>query len=204
MPSSCLKTYVYMHCEVLNNKVKEGSMIRHRSAYSIIILVTIETMASSLLVGLAPVTQAASASTPAAGPETVVSPVQSCDDAYDATGIGGAGVGQVAAIGNGLYSFSIKFNPEFIASLPPTTDFLWGEAQVFVDGIYAFQVAAGHERPLAQSFHGRLKLQGRAYGKANRDRIQRGQILSFKIALLLIDPASGTFYPGHGRITCRL
>ena len=114
------------------------------------------------------------------------------------------GIGQIRAAEKGLYSFSVAFNDDFIAAHPPTTDFLWGEARLFVDGKYAFSIPTGHPRPLRESFHGLIKLQGYKYGRRNRLTIQRGNFLSFRISLLLIDPVSGTFYPGHGTISCRL
>jgi hypothetical protein len=137
-------------------------------------------------------------------PQSIVAPMQSCNDAYDQTGVGGAGIGQIRAGEKGFYSFSIAFNADFIAAHPPTTDFVWGEARLFVDGKYAFSIPTGHPRPLAESFHGLIKLQGYKYGRRNRLTIQRGNFLSFRISLLLIDPVSGTFYPGHGTISCRL
>jgi hypothetical protein len=138
------------------------------------------------------------------GTQSVVPPVQSCNDAYDQTGVGGAGVGQIRALGDGVYSFTVKFNPDFIAAHPPTTDFVWGDARIFVNGSYAFTIPTGHPRPIAEWFHSTIKLQGYKYGRRNRQTIQRGDLLSFRISLLLIDPVSGTFYPGHGTISCRL
>jgi hypothetical protein len=137
-------------------------------------------------------------------PQSIVAPMQSCNDAYDQTGVGGAGIGQIRAGEKGFYSFSIAFNDDFIAAHPPTTDFVWGEARLFVDGSYAFSIPTGHPRPLRESFHGLIKLQGYKYGRRNRQVIQRGAFLSFRISLLLIDPVSGTFYPGHGTISCKL
>jgi hypothetical protein len=136
--------------------------------------------------------------------QSAAPPVQSCDDAYDQTGVRGAGIGQIRAVENGFYSFSVAFNEDFIAAHPPTTDFLWGEARIFVNGSYAFSISVGHPRPLNESFHSLIKLQGYKYGRRNRQSIQRGDLLSFRISLLLIDPVSGTFYPGHGTISCRL
>ena len=136
--------------------------------------------------------------------QSAAPPMQSCNDAYDQTGVGGAGIGQIRATGNGVYSFDIKFNGDFIAAHPPTTDFLWGEARVFVNGSYAFSIPTGHPRPLHESFHGLIKLQGYKYGRRNKQTIQRSDLLNFRISLLLIDPVSGTFYPGHGTISCRL
>jgi len=136
--------------------------------------------------------------------QSIVPPVQSCNAAYDQTGVDGAGIGQVRAGENGLYSFSIAFNNDFIAAHPPTTDFVWGEARIFVNGSYAFSLSTGHPRPLRESFHSLIKLQGYKYGPRNRRRIERGDFLSFRISLLLMDPVSGTFYPGHGTISCRL
>src|SRR5947209_990605 len=103
------------------------------------------------------VTGAAWATVPAGRPEalgsSIIPPIQSCDDAYDQTGVGGAGIGQLRAVGNGLYSFSIAFNSDFIVSLPPTTDFVWGQARIYVNGMYAFAIPTGHVRALAESFH---------------------------------------------------
>ena len=136
--------------------------------------------------------------------QSVVPPIQSCNDAYDQTGVGGAGIGQIRAGEKGFYSFSVAFNNDFIAVHPPTTDFLWGEARIYVNGSYAFSISVGHPRPLKESFHSLIKLQGYKYGRRNRQTIQRGDLLKFRISLLLIDPVSGTFYPGHGTISCRL
>jgi len=136
--------------------------------------------------------------------QTAAPPVQSCNDAYDQTGVGGAGVWHISAIGNGIYDFAIKFNPDFIAAHPPSTDFVWAEARIFVDGNYAFSIQTGHARPLTDAFHSNIKLQGYRYGRRNRETIQRGNSLTFRISLLLIDPVSWTFYPGHGTISCRL
>jgi hypothetical protein len=141
---------------------------------------------------------------PANVAESIVAPIQSCNDAYDQTGMGGAGIGQIRAVEKGFYSFSVAFNGDFIAAHPPTTDFVWGEARLFVNGSYAFSIPTGHPRPLRESFHGLIKLQGYKYGRRNRNTIQRGNFLSFRISLLLIDPASGTFYPGYGTISCQL
>ena len=141
---------------------------------------------------------------PVATAQSAAPPMQSCNDAYDQTGVDGAGIGQIRATGNGDYSFDIKFNGDFIAAHPPTTDFLWGEARVFVNGSYAFSIPTGHPRPLHESFHGLIKLQGYKYGRRNKQTIQRSDLLNFRISLLLIDPVSGTFYPGHGTISCRL
>lgn len=148
---------------------------------------------------------AAEAVTPAkpSAPEMALA-IQSCNDAYDQTGVGGAGIGQIRHISNGAYSFSITFNQDFIETLPPTTDFLWGQARVLVDGAYAFSLATGHTRPVSESFHSRLQLQGHPYGPRNRKRLHRGDRLTFQISLLLVDPVSWTFYPGHGTITCEL
>ena len=161
-----------------------------------------------VLATLGPATGPAWATAPAARPEalgrSIIPPIQSCDDAYDQTGVGGAGIGQLEAVGNGFYSFSVAFNSDFIASLPPTTEFVWGQARVYVNETYAFAIPTGHVRPLAESFHGRIQLQGYRYGRGNRRRIQRGDFLTFRLDLLLIDPESGTFYPGHGTISCRL
>jgi len=130
--------------------------------------------------------------------------VQSCNDAYDRTGVGGAGIGQIRAVGNGVYSFDIKFNQDFIAAHPPATVFVLGEARLFVNSRYAFTIPTGHARPIGDSFHSTIKLQGHKYGRGNKKSIQRGDSLSFRISLLLIDPVSGTFYPGHGTISCQL
>ena len=134
----------------------------------------------------------------------VIPPIQSCDNAYDQTGVGGAGIGQIRAVGNGIHSFSVTFNPEFIATHPPTTEFVWGEARIFVDGVYGFSIPTGHVHPISEAFHSHIQLQGHRYGPGNRNRIQRGNFLTFRVALLLIDPASGTFYPGNGTISCRI
>jgi hypothetical protein len=108
-----------------------------------------------------PGANAATADRPPVGTaQPAAPPMQSCDDAYDQTGVGGAGIGQIRAGGNGVYSFDIKFNQDFIAAHPPTTDFLWGEVRVFVNGSYAFSIPTGHPRPLHESFHGLIKLQG--------------------------------------------
>ena len=141
---------------------------------------------------------------PVNGPQSIVAPIQSCNDAYDQTGVGGAGIGEIRALGNGVYSFSIKFNPDFIAAHPSTTDFLWGEARLFVNGTYVFSIQTGHARPLGDWWHSNIKLQGHKYGRRNRQTIQRGDLLSFRMSLLLIDPVSGTFYPGQGTISCQL
>jgi hypothetical protein len=90
--------------------------------------------------------------------ESIVAPIQSCNDAYDQTGVGGAGIGQIRALGNGVYSFSVKFNPDFIAAHPPTIDFVWGEARLFVDGTYVFSIQTGHARPLGDWWHSNIKL----------------------------------------------
>ena len=141
---------------------------------------------------------------PAGPPQTAFPTFQSCDNAYDQTGVGGAGVGQVAAVGNGVYSFSISFNADFIAAHPPTTDFVWGDARIFVNRSYAFSISTGHPRPISEAFHSHIQLQGHRYGPRNHKRIRRNDLLTFRISLLLIDPVSGTFYPGHGTISCRL
>jgi hypothetical protein len=98
----------------------------------------------------------------------------------------------------------VKFNPDFIAAHPPTTDFVWGEALLFVNGTYVLSLQTGHARPLGDWWHSNIKLQGHKYGRRNRQTIQRNDLLSFRMSLLLIDPVSGTFYPGHGTISCRL
>ena len=141
---------------------------------------------------------------PVTAGQSVAPPVQSCNDAYDQTGVRGAGIGQIRAGEKGFYSFSVAFNNDFIAAHPPTTDFVWAEARVFVNGTYAFSISTSHPRPLKESFHTVIKLQGYKYGRRNQQTIQRGNDLSFRISLLLIDPVSGTFYPGHGTISCRL
>ena len=81
---------------------------------------------------------------------------------------------------------------------------MWAEARVFVNGTYAFSISTGHPRSLKESFHSLIKLQGYKYGRRNRQTIQRGDLLSFRMSLLLIDPVSGTFYPGQGTISCQL
>ena len=80
----------------------------------------------------------------------------------------------------------------------------WAEARVFVNGSYAFSISTGHSRPLKESFHSLIKLQGYKYGRRNKQTIQRSNLLNFRISILLLDPVSGTFYPGHGTISCRL
>src|SRR5438270_6246906 len=114
-------------------------------------------------------------------PSNDVHGLQSCNDAYDRTGLGGAGIGQLRATSNGEYSFSITLNDEFIASLPPTTMFLWGQARVSVNGKYAFSIETGHVHSLHEAFHSHIQLQGYPYGPGNKSRIQRGDRLSFGI-----------------------
>jgi len=161
-------------------------------------------MSATVLIAIPGANAATADRPPVTTVQSAAPPVQSCNDAYDQTGVGGAGIGQIRAGEKGLYSFSIAFNNDFIAAHPPTTDFMWAEARVFVNGSYAFSISTGHPRPLKESFHSLVKLQGYKYGARNRQTIQRGDLLSFRIALLLIDPVSGTFYPGHGTISCRL
>jgi hypothetical protein len=161
-------------------------------------------MSATVLMAIPRATAATSDRPPVTTVQSAAPPVQSCDDAYDQTGVGGAGIGQIRAVEKGYYSFSVAFNDDFIAAHPPTTDFLWGEARIFVNDSYAFSISVGHPRPLNESFHSLIKLQGYKYGRRNRQTIQRGDLLSFRMSLLLIDPVSGTFYPGHGTISCRL
>jgi hypothetical protein len=162
------------------------------------------TLSATGLIAMPGANAAVAIPSPVNVPQSIVAPMQSCNDAYDQTGVGGAGIGQIRALGNGVYSFSVKFNPDFIAAHPPTTDFLWGEARLFVSGSYAFSIQTGHVRPLSDWWHSNIKLQGYKYGRRNRQTIQSGDLLSFRMSLLLIDPVSGTFYPGHGTISCRL
>ena len=161
-------------------------------------------MSATVLIAIPGANAATADRPPVTTVQSAAPPVQSCNDAYDQTGVGGAGIGQIRAAQKGFYSFSVAFNDDFIAAHPPTTDFVWGEARLFVDGSYAFSIPTGHPRPLRESFHSLIKLQGHKYGRRNRYAIQRGNFLSFRISLLLIDPASGTFYPGHGTISCQL
>jgi hypothetical protein len=161
-------------------------------------------MSATVLIAI-PGANAATADRPAATTaQPVAPPVQSCNDAYDQTGVGGAGIGQIRSVGNGVYSFDIKFNQDFIAAHPPATVFVSGEARLFVNGSYAFTIPTGHPRPIGDSFHSTIKLQGHKYGRGNKKSSQRSDSLSFRISLLLMDPVSGTLYPGHGTISCRL
>jgi hypothetical protein len=161
-------------------------------------------MSATILIAIPGANAATADRSPVTTVQSAAPPVQSCNDAYDQTGVGGAGIGQIRVVEKGFYSFSVAFNNDFIAAHPPTTDFLWGEARIYVNGGYAFSVSVGHPRPLNESFHSLIKLQGYKYGRRNRQTIQRSDLISFRISLLLIDPVSGTFYPGHGTISCRL
>jgi hypothetical protein len=161
-------------------------------------------MSATILIAIPGANAATADRPPVTTAQSGAPPVQSCNDAYDQTGVGGAGIGQVRAIGNGVYSFDIKFNQDFIAVHPPTTIFVAGEARLYVNGRYAFTIPTGHPRPIGDSFHSTIKLQGYKYGRRNEKSIQRGDSLSFRISLLLMDPASGTLYPGRGTISCRL
>ncbi len=161
-------------------------------------------MSATVLIAIPGANAATADRPPVTTVQSAAPPVQSCNDAYDQTGVRGAGIGQIRAVEKGYYSFSVAFNGDFIAAHPPTTDFLWGEARIFVNGSYAFSISVGHPRPLNESFHSLIKLQGYKYGRRNQQTIQRGDLLSFRMSLLLIDPVSGTFYPGHGTISCRL
>jgi len=180
-----------------DSRMKRRSLVRH-------LTVGLLTLSATGLIAIPGADAAVAIPSPVNVPQSIVAPMQSCNDAYDQTGVGGAGIGQIRGLGNGVYSFSIKFNPDFIAAHPSTTDFLWGEARLFVNGTYVFSIQTGHARPLGDWWHSNIKLQGYKYGRRNRQTIQRGDLLSFRLALLLIDPVSGTFYPGHGTISCRL
>ena len=161
-------------------------------------------MSATILIAIPGANAATADRPPITAAQSAAPPVQSCNDAYDQTGVGGAGIGQIRAVGNGVYSFDIKFNQDFIAAHPPTTIFESGDARLFVNGTYAFTIPTGHARPIRDSFHSTIKLQGYKYGRGNKKSIQRSDLLSFRISLLLVDPVSGTLYPGHGTITCRL
>jgi len=161
-------------------------------------------MSATLLIAIPGANAATADRSPVTTAQPLAAPVQSCNDAYDQTGVRGAGIGQIRAVGNGVYSFDIKFNQDFIATHPPATVFLAGDARLFVNGSYAITIPTGHPRPIGDSFHSTIKLQGHKYGRGNKQSIQRGDSLSFRISLLLMDPVSGTLYPGRGTISCRL
>jgi hypothetical protein len=161
-------------------------------------------MSATVLIAMPKANAATADRPPVSTAPSAAPPVQSCNDAYDQTGVGGAGVGQIRAVGNGVYSFDIKFNQDFIAAHPPATVFLAGKARLYVNGTYAFTIPTGHSRPIGDTFHSTIKLQGHKYGRGNKKSIQRGDSLSFRMSLLLMDPVSGTLYPGRGTISCRL
>ena len=83
-------------------------------------------MSATILIAIPGANAATADRPPVTTAHSAAPPVQSCNDAYDQTGVGGAGIGQIRVVEKGFYSFSVAFNDDFIAAHPPTTDFSLG------------------------------------------------------------------------------
>jgi hypothetical protein len=81
-------------------------------------------MSATVLIAMPGANAATADRPPVTTAQSAAPPIQSCNDAYDQTGVRGAGIGQIRAVEKGYYSFSVAFNGDFIAAHPPTTDFI--------------------------------------------------------------------------------
>jgi hypothetical protein len=110
---------------------------------------------------------AAEAATPVRSrtPEMALA-IQSCNDAYDQTGVGGRRnrPNQVSRQWRILVQHC--FQSGLHRYTPAHNGLSVGPGQGSVDGAYAFSLATGHPRPVADSFHSRLQLQGPPMARA--------------------------------------
>jgi hypothetical protein len=126
---------------------------------------------------------------------------QSCDNAYDRTGLGGAGVGRLTSVGKGKYQLSIGLNPDVQALL--RDGIIWpAAASIWSEGNHVTDYVAGHPRPVDHTFYALIKLQGAKYGPRKRLVLGKGDTVVVRIHLTVTTPTTLAYV--HGRIQCTI
>jgi hypothetical protein len=129
------------------------------------------------------------------------SPAQSCDNAFDRTGLGGAGVGNLVSVGNGKYQLSIGLNGDVQDIL--AGGLIWpARATIWSIGHRVDTYAAGHPRPVNHTFHALIKLQGAKFGPRKRLVLKRGDTVIVRIHLTVTTPTTVVYV--RGRIECTI
>ena len=148
-----------------------------------------------------PVRAAASPGSPNDVEPTAAATVQSCDNAFDQTGLAGAGVGSLTAVGGGFYQLSVSLNPDTQTLLAGGV--IWpATANIWSGGSLVAVYAAGNPRPVTHTFHALVHLQGLRYGPKKRLVLQRGNVVIFRIHATVTTPTTLAYI--HGRIECQI
>lgn len=137
--------------------------------------------------------------------------MQSCANAIDATGYGGAGVARLIPISRpGWYTFNLRLNDWFIASHAGWFSFGY-HVSYAVNGHLASDQFAGDPkvRAVTKDIHSNQKVQGRAYSKTGwfdvkTFHIRTNDILYLHIWDYLFSPVTGEIATVSGSLTCKV
>lgn len=136
---------------------------------------------------------------------------QSCSNAQDGTGFGGAGLGTLTRQSDGKYNLQVKLFDHFLAQFGATTVSTGYRVTYKVNGHSARGQFAGdiNIRPAYDDIHTRQVVQGRKY----RDRgffsrkqhtIKSGDTLYLGIEIYFFDPVNQRTFGVRGSITCQV